>query len=115
TGAAPSVSEMPRESVSTAGVKGVESATAETSTVNLVSTILPAGESSSVSIELDAQGTENAFGFSVMFDPAKLSFVSAEKSNETSGGTLNVNKQEAAAGRRSEERRVGKECGGRER
>jgi len=52
-----------------------------------------------VSIELDAQGTENAFGFSVMFDPAQLSFVSAEKSNEASGATLNVNKLEAAAGR----------------
>ena len=67
--------------------------------MNLVTTILPAGQSSSVSIEFDAQGNENAFGFSVMFDPAQLSFVSAEKSNEASGATLNVNKLEATAGR----------------
>jgi len=60
---------------------------------------LPAGQSSSVSIEFDAQGNENAFGFSLMFDPAKLSFLSVEKSNEASGATLNVNKLEAAEGR----------------
>ena len=87
------------ESVTTPGANGVETVIAEATTVNLVSTILPAGQSSSVSIEFEAQGNENAFGFSLMFDPAKLSFVSAEKSNEASAGTLNVNKLEAAEGR----------------
>src|SRR5207253_4084305 len=96
---APPLTQVPTESVRTAGAKGVETALAETSTVGLVSTILPAGQSSSVSIEFDAQGNENAFGFSLMFDPAKLSFVSAAKSNEASGGTLNVNKLEVAKGR----------------
>ncbi len=85
--------------MATSGANGVEAVVAQTTTVNLVSTILPAGQSSSVSIEFDAQGTENAFGFSLMFDPAKLSFVSAEKSNEASGATLNLNKLEVAQGR----------------
>src|SRR5205823_4426317 len=95
---APPLTQTPRETVRTSGAK-VETAIAETTRVNLVSTILPAGQSSSVSIEFDAQGNENAFGFSLVFDPAQLSFVSAEKSNEASGGTLNVNKLEATAGR----------------
>ena len=99
TGAAPAVSQMETDSLTTQAANGVETVIAEATTVNLVSTILPAGQSSSVSIEFEAQGNENAFGFSLMFDPAKLSFVSAEKSNEASGATLNVNKLEAAEGR----------------
>ena len=66
--------------------------------VRLLGTPLPA-QQSSLSIEIDAQGNENALGFSLMFDPTKLSFLSAEKSDEFSTATLNVNKLEAAEGR----------------
>jgi hypothetical protein len=76
-----------------------ESALVKPSQVSLVSTILPQGQKSTVSIEFDAQGNENAFGFSLMYDPKKLSFVSAEKSVEASAGTLNVNSQQTTNGR----------------
>ncbi|HKZ03624.1 MAG TPA: DUF4214 domain-containing protein, partial [Pyrinomonadaceae bacterium] len=96
---APSPPQTQAAMVTTDRAKGTESELAESTKVNLVSTVMPVGQNSSVSIEFDALGNENAFGFSLMFDPAKLSFVSAEKSSEASVATLNVNKLEATKGR----------------
>ena len=67
--------------------------------MRLVDAALPTERNRSLSLEVDAQGNENALGFSLMFDPTKLSFVSAEKSDEFSIATINVNKLEAANGR----------------
>jgi hypothetical protein len=52
-----------------------------------------------VSIEVDTEGNENALGFSLMFDPEKLRFVSAAKSEEFSAATLNINELETKEGR----------------
>jgi hypothetical protein len=60
---------------------------------------LTAGPKKSISIEIETLGNENALGFSLMFDPNKLTFVSAEKSEEVKSGALNVNKLEAVKGR----------------
>jgi uncharacterized protein (TIGR03437 family) len=57
------------------------------------------GQQSSVVIELDAQGNENALGFSLRFDPAQLRFISASAGGDAGGATLNVNASQAADGR----------------
>jgi hypothetical protein len=56
------------------------------------------GQQSSVVIELDAQGNENAIGFSLNFDPAQLRFVSAAIGRDAAGATLNVNTNLASEG-----------------
>jgi hypothetical protein len=67
--------------------------------VRLMGTELAISGRRSVSIEIDTQGNENALGFSLMFDPTKLSFVSARKSEELESATLNVNILETSDGR----------------
>jgi hypothetical protein len=60
---------------------------------------LSTSEQRQISIEVDTEGNENALGFSLMFDPEKLSFVAAEKSEELSSATLNINELELKEGR----------------
>jgi uncharacterized protein (TIGR03437 family) len=57
------------------------------------------GSSVGIPIELDAQGNENALGFSLIFDPAILSNPLAALGADTAGATLNVNPSQAAQGR----------------
>jgi hypothetical protein len=57
------------------------------------------GQQSSITIELGAEGNENALGFSLDFDPARLRFVSAAVGRDASRATLNVNASHAAQGR----------------
>ncbi len=52
-----------------------------------------------LTVSLDAEGTESAVGFSLLFHPARWRFVSAELTAETSGATLIVNSEKAARGR----------------
>jgi hypothetical protein len=49
--------------------------------------------------ELDAQGDENALGFSLQFDPGEWSFVSAATGRDAAGAALHVNATQAARGR----------------
>ena len=53
----------------------------------------------SASIELDAQGDENAFAFSLIFDPSHLSFINAALGRDANLATLNVNTAQSANGR----------------
>jgi len=57
------------------------------------------GQSDSVSVQLEAQGNENALGFSLSFDPAMLSYTGASLGSGASGATLNVNASQAGSGR----------------
>ncbi|HKZ78604.1 MAG TPA: IPT/TIG domain-containing protein, partial [Pyrinomonadaceae bacterium] len=66
--------------------------------VRVVGATLQAGQNNSIIVELDAQGDENALGFSFSFDTGKMSFVSAVKGNDAAPATLNVNSI-AASGR----------------
>jgi uncharacterized protein (TIGR03437 family) len=50
-------------------------------------------------IELDAQGNENAFAFSLNFDPKLLSFADAVVGDGTTGATVRVNRSQAGQGR----------------
>ncbi len=57
------------------------------------------GQQSSAIIELDAEGNENALGFSLNFDPSQLQFVSATAGKDAAGATLNTNSSQATNGR----------------
>jgi hypothetical protein len=67
--------------------------------VRAVGTQLAPGQATSVAIELEAQGDENALGFSLTFDPAVLTYVSYAAGTGASGATINVNPAQAGAGR----------------
>ncbi len=64
-----------------------------------MSASLERGQNGTLVIEIDAQGNENALGFSVNFDAAQLRFVSASLGSGASGATPNVNTNQAANGR----------------
>lgn len=57
------------------------------------------GGTATVSVELLAQGDENALGFSLNFDPAVLSNPQVALGSAASGGQLQVNSAQAAQGR----------------
>ena len=56
-----------------------------------VDTIIDQGQSGTLSVSLRAVGDENALGFSVVFDPAKLTYTGATLGSGAGGATLNVN------------------------
>jgi len=61
---------------------------------------LNAGQAAAIKIEMDSQGNENALGFSVTFDPAKLTFIApAILGSDAAGVVLNVNANQLASGR----------------
>ncbi|GEM_PF-1879959 len=66
--------------------------------VRISSDYFERGQQSSVVIELDAEGNENALGFSLDFDPAQLRFVSVTAGRDATGVTLNVNTSQASEG-----------------
>jgi hypothetical protein len=57
------------------------------------------GQTGVVSISLQAQGNENAAGFTLAFDPAVVSYTGASLGSGASGALMNVNTDEASAGR----------------
>jgi hypothetical protein len=57
------------------------------------------GQTGSVTLELDAQGNENALGLSVTFDTALLTFVDAKLGSGAAGATLMVNDMQKTNGR----------------
>ncbi|HMY76069.1 MAG TPA: choice-of-anchor D domain-containing protein, partial [Blastocatellia bacterium] len=57
------------------------------------------GKQGAVAVELNAQGNENALGFSISFDSTQLQFVSAVLGSGAAGATLNVNNLQTANGR----------------
>jgi hypothetical protein len=61
-------------------------------------TTLDQGQSGSVLVSLQAQGNENALGFSLIFDPAKLTYTGASLGSGAIGATLNVNADGASSG-----------------
>ena len=54
---------------------------------------------STLRIELDAQGNENAFAFSLNFDPKLLRFADATAGDGVPGATLRINRNDAGQGR----------------
>ncbi|MBL8168115.1 MAG: hypothetical protein JNJ50_08170 [Acidobacteria bacterium] len=54
-----------------------------------------AGEPGSYAVEFISQGGENAFGFSLRYDPARMRFVSAMLGTDTLPATLTVNAEQS--------------------
>ncbi|GEM_PF-1332471 len=57
------------------------------------------GVTRTVVVELDAQGDENALGFSLRFNPSEWRFVSAEAGRDAREAVIHFNANEAARGR----------------
>lgn len=57
------------------------------------------GKTNEVSVMVAAQGDENALAFSLNFDPARITFLSASKGSQITGGDFFVNGKQAASGR----------------
>lgn len=57
------------------------------------------GVENNISIELDAQGNENALGLSLTFDPTQLTFVRAALGSDAPGALFNLNTAQTAQGR----------------
>ena len=83
----------------TAAAANVVDVKAAASIVRLAPTQFRAGEKTSITVELEAQGNENALGFSVMFNNGSLRFVAAEKGSDAIEGILVVNKANQSKGR----------------
>ena len=73
--------------------------TPQSRTVRLSNANLAAGQAGALALEFEAQGDENALGFSLNFDAAKLRFVSATLGSGAAGAALNLNTNDAANGR----------------
>ncbi|HLE61608.1 MAG TPA: DUF4214 domain-containing protein, partial [Pyrinomonadaceae bacterium] len=67
--------------------------------VRLREAMLRGEEKGTISIELEAQGNENALGFSLMFDPEKFSFTSAVTGRDAQAGVLQINRASTSKGR----------------
>jgi len=70
-----------------------------TSKLEVPNTMVIQGLTGTASVQLDSLGDENALGFSLVFDPAALNYVSAGLGSAGNGVTLFVNDSQAAAGR----------------
>lgn len=68
-------------------------------TVTATGAMLAPGQLVAVPIWLSAQGGENALGFTLTFDPARVSFNGATLGADAVGATLRVNSTQAPAGR----------------
>lgn len=72
---------------------------AGTTVFQVVPTQILAGQQGTVPIEIQAQGIENAAGFSIAFDTAQLTFVSVALGSTVAAASLNVNSLPASSGR----------------
>jgi choice-of-anchor C domain-containing protein len=89
----------PTEPDAGGGAGGFVAASASGRQLSLVNTSISQGQTNVVPVTLECQGNENAASFSVVFDPAKLAFVSATPGTGSAGILLNLNSGEAAQGR----------------
>ncbi|MFN0084935.1 MAG: SBBP repeat-containing protein [Blastocatellia bacterium] len=71
----------------------------QTRAVRVVGANVQRGQQVVVNIELDSLGNENAIGFSLSYEAAQLSFVSAAAGADAAAVALNVNSNQAGQGR----------------
>jgi uncharacterized protein (TIGR03437 family) len=77
----------------------VSDTSAEARTLRVINTATGGDGSAWLIVTLDAQGAENALGFSLRFDPTVWRFVSASAGGDTAEALINVNADQAALGR----------------
>ncbi len=74
------------------------SATQQNRVIRVSSVSGQRGQTVTVNVELDAQGNENALGFSLNFNPSELSFGAVSLGADASAAMLNPNTMQAANG-----------------
>jgi len=67
--------------------------------LEVADTMVIQGMTGTASVQLESQGDENAVGFSLLFDPSAMNYVSASLGSESNGVTMFVNDSQAGAGR----------------
>jgi len=67
--------------------------------VSVTNGMLLPSQTAAVGVQLNAQGNENALGFSLSYDPTKLTYAGATLGSGAGGATLNVNASQAGAGK----------------
>jgi hypothetical protein len=77
----------------------VSAAGGEDREVSVTDGMLLQDQPTTVGVNLKAQGNENALGFSLSFDPAKLAYTGATLGGGAAGATLHVNASQAGAGK----------------
>ncbi len=77
----------------------VSDANAEARTLRVINTATDPDGSNWLIVTLDAQGAENALGFSLRFDPTVWRFVSASAGGDTVEALININTDQATLGR----------------
>ncbi len=88
---------LPQSSIATTAAQRSEAS--QTRALRALNANFAPGQANNLEIELEAQGGENALGFSLNYDPAVLSFVSAEIGAGAQGATLLTNASQTANGR----------------
>ena len=67
--------------------------------VRVASQSVSSGANAIIPVQLLATASENAVGFTLNFDPAKLTFVSAAVGAQAADASLNANSSQLAAGK----------------
>jgi hypothetical protein len=67
--------------------------------LSIPNTNVPPGGEITLPVRLSAQGDENALGFTIVFDPSRLIFVSVTAGASAATATMNANTNQGAAGR----------------
>ena len=67
--------------------------------VTLAGATLTGGETFTLDVDLSALGNENAFGFSIEFDSAKVSFAGTAAGSDMTAAAIHINTNQLAAGR----------------
>lgn len=92
--------ELAEERIETSiGPSSMSSAVYSGRIIRIVSPTFSAGQNSTVVVELDSLGNENAVGLSLVFNTNQLTFISAVKGSDAANATLNVNSSSAGNGR----------------
>lgn len=79
-------------------VLGCASAQAGTRTLRVADMVVEPGKTNVLKIELDAQGDENAVGFSLSFDPAAITVIDARLGVDAQSAVINVNSNQLSSG-----------------
>ena len=87
------------EPIETAALSVAAEASAHARHLRIVGATVQRGQAFDAVVEIEAEGDENAFGFSLAFDPATLRYESATADSGLGNPQLNLNSAQAANGR----------------
>ncbi|MBK7997503.1 MAG: immunoglobulin domain-containing protein [Verrucomicrobia bacterium] len=82
-----------------AAASTIQASSSTSRTLRLLDAVALPGTTSNVPVKLLAQGNENALGFSVQFDPAKLQIIGVAPGSAAAGAIVNLNDSFVSEGR----------------